>query len=170
MKRWFRFTIAGTAFFVAACSVSQTSNSLIKSLPVTVLFANQVCGPAANVAGLTWIQTQDKLIETTTKLQGNMLGGSSPDLKVDFDNSNALLISMGQKPSGGYAVSLRESTANVKRGTAQIAIDWVEPIPGVFTTQMLTSPCLLVSLPKGDYQKLEVVDQYNKTHFEQGVP
>jgi len=88
-----------------------------------------------------------------------MLGQSPPVPVVDFDAEHVVTIQMGQKPTGGYGIELAEPDATLKDGEALIRLRWVEPPPGSIVTQILTSPCLIVSLPKGAYEKITITDE-----------
>jgi hypothetical protein len=66
---------------------------------------------------------------------------------------------MGQKPTGGYGLELAEPHATLSDGEALIRLRWIEPAPGSIVTQILTSPCLIISLPKGAYEKITITDE-----------
>jgi hypothetical protein len=49
--------------------------------------------------------------------------------------------------------------AGVKKGRATVNLNWIEPSPSAITTQVITHPCLLLEIKRGEYQSLIVVDQ-----------
>ncbi len=70
-----------------------------------------------------------------------------------------VLIEMGARPTGGYALQLADPTASVTDGVARLRVRWQEPAPEAMVTQAFTSPCLLLGLPAADYRRIEVLDQ-----------
>ena len=65
---------------------------------------------------------------------------------------------MGIRPSAGYGLSLGSETLSVDGDTATVRIHVRRPSPGAVTAAVLTSPCLLVSLPPGEYSRVAVLD------------
>ena len=68
------------------------------------------------------------------------------------------LVEMGERNSGGYGVAIsrlagRRGNTLILRGT------FVAPGPNDMSTQAITSPCVLVSLPREGYETIEIVDQ-----------
>jgi len=65
---------------------------------------------------------------------------------IDFSTESILLLAMGQKNTGGYSISVDRI---VNEGD-----DWVvyvknsAPGPTDFVTDVITTPCILVSIPK----------------------
>jgi hypothetical protein len=88
-----------------------------------------------------------------------MLGQLPPTPTVDFDAEHVVSIQMGQKPTGGYGIELVEPYATLNDGEALIRLRWIEPAPGSIVTQILTSPCLIISLPKNAYEKITITDE-----------
>ncbi len=71
-----------------------------------------------------------------------------------------VLIEMGRKPTGGYLLGLKDNQARLLDDTAQVSTVWVEPAPGAIVTQVVTSPWVLIALPKNaSYSRVQVVDQ-----------
>lgn len=81
---------------------------------------------------------------------------------IDFDSHAALLISMGQQRTGGYSVKLASEQMHVKGGRAEISVNWTVAKSGMVAIQMLTNPCLLLQVARGDYQVIDIVDQSGK--------
>lgn len=80
----------------------------------------------------------------------------------DQDDADAfwlIRVDMGQQPSGGYGLKLLSEKLAVNNQTATFALEWGKPKPGMAQVQMLTFPCLYLKIAKGDYNRLEVVDE-----------
>lgn len=82
---------------------------------------------------------------TWMELAGNV-SPTPPTPEVDFSTHIALLVSMGERPSGGYAIEIRDLVYDASALT--VVVREVSPGPGCFTTMALTSPALVVALPR----------------------
>lgn len=124
------------------------------------LFASQMCNTEGSQAAATLINDQQTLESIYARFQSNTLGASHPVPKMNFARDTLLLIEMGQRPTGGYQVAYnyRQPVA-LKKDHLAVTVNWVEPDANTLTVQMLTSPCVLLRLPKGDYPKVRVFDQ-----------
>jgi hypothetical protein len=79
--------------------------------------------------------------------------------KVDFASQGVLLIHMGRQPTGGYALELADPPCRVVDETLSIYVNWTLPPVGTAVIQMITAPCMLLKLSKGNYRSIEIVDQ-----------
>lgn len=82
---------------------------------------------------------------------------------TDFNRKMArhgvLIVEMGQRPTGGYNIQLNGEKTGVHGDTLRIAMDWHAPRLDAAVSQALTSECVALSLPPGDYDEANVVDQ-----------
>jgi hypothetical protein len=91
-----------------------------------------------------------------------ILGSSNkPQIAVDFSRDVIVGIWMGKKPTTGYGLSIEEESAEIKDHSAIVQVNLNEPDPDTMLAQMMTSPCLLIKLPKGDYRSVEVFSQHS---------
>ena len=95
---------------------------------------------------------------------GNLLGKSfsaSPEEapKIDLKNNHVLLVEMGRKPTAGYNISYIDNSFNVKNSEAEVVVKWIEPGPDAIVAQVITSPCLVLSVPAKGYEDISIVDQ-----------
>jgi hypothetical protein len=68
------------------------------------------------------------------------------------------VVEMGTRPTGGYGLAVSRSA--VLRGELVIlSATFVSPAPGSMRTQAVSSPCALVRLPPGRYDRVELQDQ-----------
>jgi hypothetical protein len=130
-----------------------------KPIPVRILYQDALCGGNRPTPSVTLVAGTDQLKRIFIESKGRMLGPSPPAPLVDFDADHVVFIQMGQKPTGGYGIELAEPYATVNDGEALIRLRWIEPAPGSIVTQILTSPCLIISLPKGAYEKITITDE-----------
>ena len=130
-----------------------------KRIPVRILYRDDLCGGNRSTPSVTLVTGSDQLKRIFIESKGRMLGQSPPTPAVDFDTEHVISIQMGQKPTGGYGIELADPYARVGAGEALIRLRWIEPAPGTIVIQILTSPCLIVSLPKGAYEKIAITDE-----------
>lgn len=79
-------------------------------------------------------------------------GGSLPD---PLETGRwVLLIAQGRKPTPGYGLTLTDSRLTGK--TLEIRVAAHSPAPGQAMAQMITTPCLILSIPRNGWQQLRV--------------
>ena len=69
------------------------------------------------------------------------------------------MVTMGQKPTGGYGIELKREFAVISDDTAVLRVSWIEPPKDAILPQIITSPCLAIILPKGPYSQIQLLDQ-----------
>lgn len=74
------------------------------------------------------------------------------------DQRMLVLVSMGERTTGGYALELADPVARVSSGNAELRVRVVEPDAGSMVTQALTSPCLLLSVERDHIRSVSIVD------------
>jgi hypothetical protein len=141
-----------------------------KRIPVRILYKDVLCGGNRPTPSVTLVADSDQLKRIFIESKGRMLGQSPPTPAVDFDTEHVVTIQMGQKSTGGYGIELADPYAHVGAGEALIRLRWIEPAPGTIVIQMLTSPCLIVSLPKGAYEKIVITDENGHVREKVSVP
>jgi len=116
-----------------------------------------------------WIQTRDELSSWWQRIHQLQLPQPTlPNLNV---SANALiLIYMGQKNSGGYALALDNKPLQRQENVASVYLKWKQPQAGMLQTQMLSSPCLLIQLPASKFQQVNIVDQDGKIRYSLSRP
>lgn len=75
------------------------------------------------------------------------LHGSSARPAINFEESAVLVLFLGEKMTGGYAVIVERVTRVGGMYEVQVAV--YEPGPGCMTTQALTQPFQFVEVPAG---------------------
>jgi hypothetical protein len=147
-------------FGLYACGLTPTADSAEgPRIPLRILYQDVLCGGNRPTPSVTLVADSGQLKRILIETKGRVLGQSPPVPEVDFDAEHVVTIQMGQKPTGGYGVELAEPDATLKDGEVLIRLRWIEPAPGSIVAQILTSPCLIVSLPKGAYEKITITDE-----------
>jgi hypothetical protein len=137
---------------VASCAVTAGCEDTVKptstSESVTPIYQGRHCGRSEPAAHVTWIQSEAVLQDAHRKMHRNSL--QAPPLPdVDFDTHGLVLIELGQRPTAGYQMHLASQLMVMDKGDAVITFSVDKPAGPA--AQVITSPCMLVSVPRGDY-------------------
>lgn len=132
---------------LSACSSTPTE------LAVTQHSAQPQC--AGISSGLT--QVTPKMVQQLQQRQ--FLNEPSNDTTQAEPAASDLLVAVshGAQPSPGYRFELQSATVN--EGVAQLNLHWTTPAPDSIQATVMTSPCLVLALPKGAYQRVVATDQ-----------
>lgn len=151
------------------CAVERTAQAGgtdVEHLPVRILFQENLCGGIRPDPAVVLISDSGQLERIISEAKRRTIGQPPQAPAVDFEAVHVVLIRMGQRPTGGYGIELAEPQARLANGTALIRLRWIEPAPGTVSTQALTSPCLVIELPKGAYRKIVITDDSGKVKGE----
>lgn len=118
-----------------------------------------------------WLDSPSKLRQFWVAQHQRHLGGTLPVMPgVDFSLHGVLWIHMGRQPTGGYTLELAEPPCLAVDDRLSIYVNWITPADGAAVTQMVTAPCILLELSKGDYRSIEVVDQQGSVKASVDIP
>lgn len=70
-----------------------------------------------------------------------------------------LLLEMGERRTGGYFIEPKTDATIDRDRVMWLAGEWIKPGKDRMVTQMLTSPCVLLSIPPRDYRGFRIIDQ-----------
>lgn len=134
------------AFLTAGCEGAVKPSSTSKT--ITEIYQGGYCGRSEPAAQVTWIQNEAVLQNVHKKIHANSL--QAPPLPdVDFDTHGLVLIELGQRPTAGYQMHLASRLMVMDKGDGVITFSVDKPAGPA--AQVITSPCMLVSVPRGDY-------------------
>lgn len=120
------------------------SATQIPAADVDTLFVSSVSGISESRRQV--IREASEFEAVWSEITGPMMGdGEVPE--VDFGSAQALLLAMGERPSGGYSIAA--GAMAVSGDTLYVAVDEVSPGPSCITTMALTQPVALLSVPAG---------------------
>lgn len=102
--------------------------------------------------GLAYVQTAERLQQMLDLPTQNM--AVQQLRQVDLTKEHLLFITLGERSTGGYSVSLssEQSTKNILQLTMAVR----SPASGIMTTQVITSPCVVVAVPASDWSEIRV--------------
>jgi PrcB C-terminal len=147
-----RLALAAAALF-AACAAQRVRAP--SRVPATVVRASAQCGGEASGPSARWIATEGAFLAAMGA--GGMFGGEAA-AAPDFKKEGVLAVFMGQRPTAGYGLALQDPNVEVADGVGKVVVRFEEPEPGAMVAQVLTSPCLLLRIPKQGIRQLRVVD------------
>ncbi len=73
---------------------------------------------------------------------------SSMPPQVDFSSKMVLAVSMGWKPTAGFAITIRQVYFWSIKGIVYVDITEYAPGPSCFTAQVITSPSYMAEIPR----------------------
>ncbi|MFV2057999.1 MAG: protease complex subunit PrcB family protein [Thiohalomonadales bacterium] len=139
---------------ISAC-VAQQSN--LQPMLTEVIFAGQQCNLSES-SGVIWINNPQRLEAVLKQTNSHMVAGNPPRAPaVDFVKNAVVAVSMGQQRTGGYALEISKSPLQIENGSATLKLNYRQPGKGMMTIQMITSPCILIIVPRGDYKIFRAV-------------
>lgn len=138
--------------------------------PAKVIYSAGMCDGASGGPAVTWIGSAPDLQSVYERIRHRQPGGKAqPPPAVDFATRAVLWVRMGRQPSAGYGLSLQEPGTEIGDGTLILRVKWLEPAPDRVYAQVITSPCLLVSVPRGGYHRVEVRDEHGTVRMHTDV-
>jgi hypothetical protein len=128
------------------------------------LAAGTHCGHGSREPAARWLDTADAWQAAYRRMNRQVLGPDSPPPQPpDFTRYGILQVFMGQQSTGGYRLRLLQPQLGHTPAGASVRVEWLPPPPGTLSTQVLTSPCLVLAVPRGAYRSLRVTDQRGRT-------
>jgi hypothetical protein len=155
--------LAATLLATLACASSSGAGgdppraAARASEDVKVLKVSPQCG---GTAGVTWIGAPDVYASAMRELgRESLTGAAEAPPAVDFTKYGVVRVSMGTRTTGGYAVALAEPAFTREGSTGLLRVTWSEPPKDSMNAQVMTSPCLVVAVPREGLREVRVVDQ-----------
>ena len=140
----------------AGCATSQTTTTPSGAPLARQLTQSAHCGLiASGHIHLTDRSEVDQLAE----LPGASLS-LTPLRDIDFDREHVVVVSLGQKRTGGYSVTLVDS--RIRNGQLELIVHIREPAPGAMVTQALTTPCAVMAVAATGWDGILITEPENK--------
>lgn len=148
-------------FSLSACDTSSPTTES-PAIHADVIFQSIQCRALTPEPSFAMVSSQRQLDLLLQELNRHILGGTPIPYLVDFRSMNVLVLEMGYRPTAGYSLSINESEIRVKNNEALVIGQWDEPPGDSVQAQVVTSPCVIFTLPKGNYSRV-TVDFHNKS-------
>ena len=140
-----------------------------EQLSATVLHNTLQCGGVAREPAAVWINDSQGLGQRYQEIFRSAAEKATPPA-LDFNREGVLLISMGQRPTGGYLLNYQEQPIFFDGEVLDVEVSWQEPLPGYTQAQVITMPCLLLKLPAvANLKRIRVWDQNRELKFDTAV-
>lgn len=94
---------------------------------------------------------------------------SSAEIYPVDSASSIMLISMGQRSSGGFSVGILDSEATLTGNNLTLRVAWHTPAEDSFQAQIMTSPCIAFRLERLDLGKIAILNDGGEVIFEQKI-
>lgn len=146
-----------TSFMLlSACS----NNVKYKNMQaVEQIYAGFHCGAQTRGASLEWVDDQMLLERAFGKLSKQFSSSRTSAPKINFEKQRVVIVYMGQQPTAGYSLALAGDSLRIDKSTADVTLQWRKPQVGMMTAQVITSPCVVLSLPREGYGVFRVLDR-----------
>lgn len=154
-----------------ACQSGIEPIGATESVPVRLIYQNQQC--QSDISRIESIQDVAALTRWWQPFARQQLPAKPlpPELAaIDFDQLTAFIVSMGSQPTAGYGIELHADQAPVQGATLTIPATWKEPAPDMMVAQIMSSPCVVITVPVKRYETVAVRDQQGDTLVETQLP
>ena len=75
--------------------------------------------------------------------------------QVDLAQEQLIFVTLGQKPTAGYSLGLAD--VSQEQGTLKLKMDLKAPAPDMMVAQVITSPCVVLAVAGGNWERVEVI-------------
>ncbi|MGO1692063.1 MAG: protease complex subunit PrcB family protein [Marinobacter sp.] len=141
--------LAGYALLVG-CASSDTVVEKPSEQLVRQVIQSAHCGLTG--PGGAYVQTSERLRQLLELPTQNM--AVQQLRQVNLKQEHLLFVTLGEKPTGGYSISLASVSVDSTENTLQLAMAVRSPAPGTMVTQAITSPCVVVAVPASDWSEI----------------
>lgn len=142
--------MASVIAVLAGCASSTTVEDEPGALLTRQVTQSAHCGLTG--PGLAYVQGADRLQALLELPAQNM--AVQQLRQVDLTKEHLLFVTLGEKTTGGYSVSLVSSESN--ESVLHISVAVRTPAPGTMVTQAVTSPCVVVAVPATNWAEVRV--------------
>lgn len=148
--------LAGASMVAAGCATSQPQTQTDEGAPLArQISQSSQCGLTA--PGHVLLRNESD-VERLEGLQGRTLP-LAPLRAVDFDREHVVLAALGQKPTGGYSVTLVSAT--IEDDILELSVRIREPQPGTMVSQVLTTPCAAIAVSATGWSDILITPEQN---------
>jgi hypothetical protein len=147
---------------LAACGSPAASESRV--VAHRVLATEQHCGkPQPQIETVTDAGPLSRLVA------GDSLPAGAPHAPAaDFARDTVLWLGMGELRSTGGQVSVVRVEADAGHRLV-VHTQWTLPAPGQIHAAVMTSPCVVFSVPRGDHRSVQVLDSEGRERLAVGL-
>ena len=145
---------------VSACRMDGRQEPATSVIRVDLLVQGSFCQPGSTEPSMALITDDDAYRSAYRQTGKDIPDNAAIAPGVDFNRFDVVAVYMGSRSTAGYRVGLASSAANVgENNELYLPVSWAEPPEGVLLAQVMTSPCMLVSIQKGAYSAIHAIDE-----------
>lgn len=138
-----------TGFLLNACTTKYSSTADGAPLARQITASDQ-CGVGSQ--GLSYLESRDDLSRLEDWSMQNL--SMKPLNELDFNREHVLIVGMGQKPTGGFGLTLASS--QIKDDVFRLTMFLRRPPADAVVSQALTTPCAVLAITPDHWDSLEV--------------
>lgn len=127
---------------------------------VKVIIRGNIYKNTEPYASARWIENSLQLADVYKQINNNTIGSDDTLIpEIDFSDYTVLIIMMGQKPTGGFFLNIRDEKPVIDKDKLILYTDWLEPPKGAVLPQIISSPYLMLKLKRQGYSQIHILDQ-----------
>lgn len=102
--------------------------------------------------GVAYLRSSEER-ETVLDVRGQNMATDAVR-NVDLSREDLVIVTLGQKPTGGYSVGLRDALEQDR--VLDLVMQVNAPAPDMMVTQVITSPCVVLAVESRDWKQVRV--------------
>lgn len=126
--------------------------------------------PSAVIVTSGGLLSAERLGIFTLNSEKTRVAKEMPGKSLNANEYWLVRISMGAKPTTGYAFTLESKVMLLNEGVGSVKLRWNNPEAGKMFAQVITHPCIYLQIEKGDYKQIRIVDEMGNEQFVIDVP
>ena len=155
---------------VSACQSGIETAAVSESVPIRIIYRDSQClNDAAKITPIRDAATLANWWQPLAKQQFPAKPLPQKLTAIDFSQSAVFIVFMGSRPTAGYGIELHDDSAHALNDSLTIPAFWKEPAAGMMVAQVMTSPCVVITVQGGSYESVAVRDRHGdlllETHF-----
>ena len=167
-KAW--LWVALLASLLPACRLNGVPEPTPATVEVTLLAQSSQCWNNSVEPSVVWITGIETYRSAYNQTRQHILSDAASLPGVDFSRSGVIAVYMGKHSTAGYQVGLASRNAEIRdHNILTLLVSWSEPPEDAFLAQVVTSPCLFVSIPKDNYSAIRVIDEADRIRASTGL-
>ena len=131
-----------------------------EKVPIQIKYSSNQCGITKPM--LISIKSASELANLFGPAQKRTLSAKTFKIDIDYQKQMLILFAIGEKPSGGYTILLRDEAARLESEQLVLPIDIEQPAEDSFQAQVISSPCQIYVIPRIKFMEILVVSRQSE--------
>ncbi len=128
-----------------------------EKVPIQIKYSSNQCG--INKPMLISIKSASELANLFEPAQKKTLSTKTFKIDIDYQKQILILFAMGQKPTSGYNILLRDKVARLESEKLYLPINVQQPAEGSIQAQVISSPCQIYVISKIEFMEILVASR-----------